>query len=218
MDLCRSEVSLWTDGKKQESPKSSRRSDPRAVCASPRPREGAQSPALGRPRGPGVWLRRRCRRCTSYRDVERHHPHRDPSKPGHRIGAARTVGHNAQRAGGGRQKATDKDPTLLTELQEWVESTTRGDPESSVLWTARSLRNLALALPQRGHDVKKDTMARLFTQLGESLQGHKQCLEGAQPPDRPAQFEPSHEMVRVQLHATTPAIAVDTKKQEVVGS
>jgi DDE family transposase len=72
----------------------------------------------------------------------------------------------SRRAGGGRKKATDKDPTLLTDLKELVESTTRGDPECSLLWTARSLRNLALALQQRGHDVRKNTVARLLKQLG----------------------------------------------------
>jgi hypothetical protein len=32
----------------------------------------------------------------------------------------------SRRAGGGRKKATDKDPTLLSDLQELVESTTGG--------------------------------------------------------------------------------------------
>src|SRR5437667_121124 len=76
----------------------------------------------------------------------------------------------------------------------------------------------ALALQQRGHDVKKNTVARLLTQLGYSLQGNKKCLEGAQHPDRNAQFEHINEMVRAQLHANAPAISVDTKKKEVVGS
>ncbi len=124
----------------------------------------------------------------------------------------------SRRAGGGRKKATDKDPTLLTDLQELVESTTRGDPECRLLWTARSLRNLALALKQQGHDVKKNTVARLLKQLGYSLQGNKKCLEGAQHPDRNAQFEHINEMVRAQLQANDPAISVDTKKKEVVGS
>ena len=124
----------------------------------------------------------------------------------------------SRRAGGGRKKATDKDPTLLTDLQELVESTTRGDPECRLLWTARSLRNLALALQQQEHDVKKNTVARLLKQLGYSLQGNKKCLEGAQHPDRNAQFEHINEMVRAQLQANDPAISVDTKKKEVVGS
>ena len=72
----------------------------------------------------------------------------------------------SRRAGGGRKQATDKDPTLLTDLQEWVESTTRGDPEGRLLWTACSLRHLALALTPQGHDVKKNTVARVRKQLG----------------------------------------------------
>lgn len=124
----------------------------------------------------------------------------------------------SRRVGGGRKKATDKDPTLLTDLQALVESTTRGDPECSLLWTARSLRNRALALTQRGHDVKKNTVARLLKHLGYRLQGNKKGLEGAQHPDRHAQFEPINAMVRAQLHANEPAIAVDTTKKEMVGS
>jgi Rhodopirellula transposase DDE domain len=121
-------------------------------------------------------------------------------------------------AGGGRKKATEKDPTLLSDLRDLVEATTRGDPESRLLWTARSLRNLAQALNEGGHEVKKNTVARLLKQLGYSLQGNKKCLEGAQHPDRNAQFEHINERVRAQLQANNPAISVDTKKKEVVGA
>ena len=40
-----------------------------------------------------------------------------------------------RRPGAGRKKTTAKDPTLLSDLQALVESTTRGDPESPLLWT-----------------------------------------------------------------------------------
>lgn len=36
----------------------------------------------------------------------------------------------SRRPGGGRKKTTEKDPTLLSDLQALVVSTTRGDPES----------------------------------------------------------------------------------------
>jgi hypothetical protein len=124
----------------------------------------------------------------------------------------------SRRPGGGRKRATDKDPTLLSDLQELVEATTRGDPESPLLWTARSLRHLAEALHACGHHVKKNTIARLLKQLGYSLQGNKKRLEGAQHPDRNAQFEHINEKVRRQLAASGPAIAVDTKKKELVGN
>ena len=124
----------------------------------------------------------------------------------------------SRRAGGGRKRATYKDPTLLSDLNELVESTTRGDPESPLLWTARSLRNLAQALSERGHAVSRNAVARLLKQLGYSLQGNKKRLEGAQHPDRNAQFEHINERVRGQLQNGAPVISVDTKKKELVGT
>lgn len=52
----------------------------------------------------------------------------------------------SRRPGAGRKKTTDKDPTLLPDLKNLVESTMRGDPQSPLLWTARSQRNLVAAL------------------------------------------------------------------------
>jgi Rhodopirellula transposase DDE domain len=119
--------------------------------------------------------------------------------------------------GGGRKKATDKDPTLLGDLKALVESTTRGDPESPLLWTARSLRNLIAALAKQGHTVSRPLLASLLKDLGYSLQGNRKRLEGAQHPDRNAQFEHIQETIRHQLAANEPAISVDTKKRELVG-
>ena len=110
----------------------------------------------------------------------------------------------SRRPGGGRKKATDKDPTLLSDLKELVEAATRGDPESPLLWTARSLRNLAEALNESGHQVKKNAIARLLKQLGYSLQGNQKRLEGAQHPDRNAQFEHINERVAVTFKTARP--------------
>ena len=124
----------------------------------------------------------------------------------------------SRRPGGGRKKATDKDPTLLSDLRELVEATTRGDPESPVLWTARSLRHLARTLTERGHQVKRNAIARLLKQLGYSLQGNKKRLEGAQHPDRNAQFEHINRKVRSFQRRGPPVVSVDTKKKELVGN
>lgn len=124
----------------------------------------------------------------------------------------------SRRPGGGRKKTTQKDPTLLSDLKELVESTTRGDPESPLLWTARSQRNLVTALAARGHATSAPMVARLLKGLGYSLQANRKRLEGAQHPDRDAQFEHINEMIRRQLDADQPAISVDTKKRELVGN
>jgi transposase len=120
-------------------------------------------------------------------------------------------------AGGGRKKLTDRYPNLLPTLKELVESTTRGDPESPLLWTARSQRNLVQALREKGYRVSKHSLANLLQELGYSLQGNRKKLEGTQHPDRNRQFEHINEIVRRQLEAGDPAISVDTKKKELVG-
>jgi hypothetical protein len=125
--------------------------------------------------------------------------------------------HRSRRPGGGRKKTTEKDPTLLPDLKSLVESTTRGDPESPLLWTARSQRNLVAALAKQGHQTSMKMVSRLLKELGYSLQANRKRLEGAQHPDRNAQFEHITEMLRRQLDANEPAISVDTKKKELVG-
>jgi hypothetical protein len=60
-------------------------------------------------------------------------------------------------------------------------------------------------------------VARLLKELGYSLQANRKRLEGAQHPDRNAQFDHINETIRHQLAAHEPVISVDTKKKELVG-
>jgi transposase len=123
----------------------------------------------------------------------------------------------SRRPGGGRKKSTEKDPGLVPALKTLVESTTRGDPESPLLWTARSQRNIVAALKKQGHQTSMKMVSRLLKELGYSLQANRKRLEGAQHPDRNAQFEHINETIRRQLKAKEPIISVDTKKKELVG-
>jgi hypothetical protein len=119
--------------------------------------------------------------------------------------------------GGGRKKTIAKDLKLLPDLQTLVESTTRGDPESPLLWTARSQRHIVAALTRQGHRTSMKMVSTLLKQLGYSLQANRKRLEGAQHPHRNAQFEHINETTRRQLAAQDPVISVDTKKKELVG-
>jgi hypothetical protein len=73
-------------------------------------------------------------------------------------------------------------------------------------------------LKNQGHPTSLNMVSRLLKELGYSLQSNRKRLEGAQHPDRNAQFEHINEMVRRQHEAHEPVISVDTKKRELVGS
>jgi Rhodopirellula transposase DDE domain len=122
-----------------------------------------------------------------------------------------------RRAGGGRKKLTETDATLLSDLRDLVEPTTRGDPQAPLLWTSRSLRNLAAALQAMGHRVGHNVVADLLRDLNYSLQGNRKTREGSHAPDRDAQFHYISTAVTAALKAGEPAISVDTKKKELVG-
>jgi transposase len=122
-----------------------------------------------------------------------------------------------RRVGGGRRPLTETDPTLLKDLKALVADEARGDPESPLLWTAKSVRTLAGALREQGHRVSHETVAKLLRALGYSLQANRKMTEGASHPDRDAQFGHINETVKLALAAGEPAISVDTKKKELVG-
>ena len=53
---------------------------------------------------------------------------------------------------GGRRKKIEEVSVLLGALESLVESSTRGDPESALRWTYKSLRVLAQELVRAGHE------------------------------------------------------------------
>lgn len=122
-----------------------------------------------------------------------------------------------RRNGAGRRSLVAKDPTLLADLKALVEPVTRGDPMSPLLWTAKSLRNLASGLGKLGHRIGHNVVADLLRDLGYSLQGNIKTLEGSHHPDRDAQFGYINDQVKTALATNQPAISVDTKKKELVG-
>jgi Rhodopirellula transposase DDE domain len=122
-----------------------------------------------------------------------------------------------RRKGAGRRSLVATDPTLLSDLKSLVEPATRGDPMAPLLWTAKSLRNLAGGLRELGHRIAHNVVADLLRGMGYSLQANRKTLEGSDHPDRDAQFTYINEQVKAALAANQPAISVDTKKKELVG-
>ncbi len=122
-----------------------------------------------------------------------------------------------RRPGGGRKPAARQDPALVPALLALVEPDERGDPMSPLRWTTKSLRHLAEELTSQGHPVSAPTVGRLLKGEGFSLQANVKTLEGAQHPDRDAQFRYLNQQVKDHQADGEPVISVDTKKREQLG-
>ncbi len=118
--------------------------------------------------------------------------------------------------GGGRPELIDVDPDLLVCLDDLVEPDSRGDPMSPLRWTLKSTRTLAAALTDMGHQVSSWTVGQLLHRMGFSLQATAKTVEGAQHPDRNAQFEHINRVAGEFIAAGEPVISVDCKKKELV--
>ena len=123
-----------------------------------------------------------------------------------------------RKPGGGRKSAVHHQPDFPDRLERLVEPLTRGDPESPLRWTCKSVRLLADELGRHGIFVGRQTVARQLHALGYSLQGNRKTVEGKQHPDRNAQFEHLNARVTQEMKAANPVISVDTKKKELVGT
>jgi hypothetical protein len=122
-----------------------------------------------------------------------------------------------RRMGAGRPSALESNPGLEEDLDRLIDPVTRGDPESPLRWTSKSGAKLAEALREMGHEVVDRTVLRLLKAKGYSLQANKKTREGAQHPDRDAQFEHINQIVSEAVVAGEPVISVDAKKRELIG-
>lgn len=122
-----------------------------------------------------------------------------------------------RRSGGGRKALTEHDPGLVEALLALVEPTERGDPETPLRWTCKSLRRLAAELRAQGHSISHTVVGELLRDLNFSLQGNRKTKEGEDHADRDAQFRYINKVTKAALAQCQPVISVDTKKKELVG-
>src|SRR5215468_5023059 len=123
-----------------------------------------------------------------------------------------------RRHGGERHRLLVRHPELPRVLESLVEPLARGDPESPLRWTCKSTRVLAAELTRQRHPVSHEKVAQFLRAMDYSLQGTRKTEEGADHPDRDAQFQYINDQVRRALAAGRPVISVDTKKKELVGT
>jgi transposase len=120
--------------------------------------------------------------------------------------------------GAGRKKTVDSNPQLRSALESLLEPISRGDPQSPLRWTTKSLRVLAAELTKQGHPVSHRMVAELLHEMGYSLQSNRKTVEGAQHPDRDQQFEFINLLAGENLQQGNPVISVDAKKKELIGN
>jgi hypothetical protein len=123
-----------------------------------------------------------------------------------------------RKTGGGRKKVALQDQTLKTDLEKLIDPFTRGDPESPLKWTAKSVRNLSDELNAMGHQTSHRMVAEMLHDMEYSLQANKKTIEGSSHEDRNEQFEYINKKVTDYQSGMQPVISVDTKKKELVGN
>jgi hypothetical protein len=122
-----------------------------------------------------------------------------------------------RRSGGGRKPLESSQHDLMDAIDRLVEPTERGDPQSPLRWTCKSLSNLQRELVSQGYSAGRTKIATILRSLGYSLQGNRKTREGTDHPDRNAQFEHIARRVRACQRGGRPAVSVDTKKKETLG-
>ncbi len=133
-------------------------------------------------------------------------------------GGSRPLVGRVRRPGAGRKSITESDPRLVQTLEGLIDEQTRGDPESALRWICKSTRAIARELGQQKHPVSHMKVAQILHDLDYSLQSNRKTEEGADHPDRDAQFRHINAAVKRCLSQGNPVISVDTKKKELVGN
>ena len=118
----------------------------------------------------------------------------------------------------GKRPFEVKHPEVWPALEKLVDPVTRGDPESPLRWTCKSLTLLAAELVAQSISISDKTVGKLLHAHGYSLQAPRKTVEGQQHPDRNAQFEYINAKALDCLADGVPVISVDTKKKELVGN
>jgi hypothetical protein len=126
---------------------------------------------------------------------------------------------NVRRKGAGQRPYEEQHPDAWSKLEKLIDPVTRGDPESPLRWTCKSTSLLAAELlTQYGIRASDKTVAKMLRDHGYSLQAPNKSVEGAQHPDRNAQFEHINTTAENCIKQGIPVISVDTKKKELVGN
>ena len=127
-----------------------------------------------------------------------------------------------RRAGGGRKKVIETKPEIASQILEIVESHTKGDPERALIWTSKSLRNIAGEINKSDPEnpkISRMTVGNILQENEYTLQSNKKEISGTEShPDRNSQFEYINYQCKEAEKTGTPVLSIDAKKKEKIGN
>lgn len=124
-----------------------------------------------------------------------------------------------RRKGAGRKPIETTQPGIREALESLMETSTFGDPQSPLLWTTKSLRNLETELQKQGFHIKYRKIGYLLKSMGYSLQVNQKMNQvGNQHPDRDTQFRHINDTAETYIKDGYPVISIDCKKKENIGN
>lgn len=135
----------------------------------------------------------------------------------HRAGNGTWQRHRIRRPGGGRKFTEQKDPTIVTALEQMLKDEVAGDPMTEQKWIRSSLSRLSTRLADEGHQASSSTVARLLKKMGFSLKANKRKQGKSGCPDRDEQFKYIASQKQQFITAGLPIVSIDTKKKELIG-
>jgi transposase len=123
-----------------------------------------------------------------------------------------------RKKGSGRKKVEEKQDNIKEELEKILEENTAGDPMSVLKWTCKTTRAISAEMKEKKFAISHQTVCKLLSEMGYSLQVNKKMVGTGDHPDRDAQFQYINEQVKTFIKQGCPVISVDTKKKELVGN
>jgi hypothetical protein len=118
-----------------------------------------------------------------------------------------------RRRGGGRRPLEDHNVSLVVDLERLVADEARNHCDALV-WTTRSVRDLAGALRHAGHEIHYTSVARYLRRLGFNMQSNRAPPARVRTLDRGEQFRRVDRQVSSALARGDPAISVEVKHRK----
>ena len=128
-------------------------------------------------------------------------------------------GQRIRKEGGGRKTLEETLPGIKEALYSLLDGSVIGDPQSTLTWTTKSLRNLEDEMNKKGFPVGYRKIGYMLKEMGFSLHlNQKMDQVGARHPDRDEQFKHINSSAKEYLSRGLPVISIDCKKKENIGN